>query len=158
MSTEDGQEPSICAQTVPLCPSPASGKSTAQCHGGGGRASAAATAPRRAVYSNNHYSVVGSEPPGEGLLCVKRFGHVLAEAGRGRVRAARSRCGRSPVLGANAAVLASFRARARHANVTTPVAWQPTGGGFPAGKGLRIKRRLLPIFGVHSDDEGRANE
>src|SRR6266545_4745746 len=121
MSTEDGQEPSICAQSVPLCPSPASGKSTAQCHGGGGRASAAATAPGRAVYSNNHYSVAGSEPPGEGLLCVKRFGHALAEAGRGRVRAARSRCGRSPVLGANAAaeaVLASFRARARQANVT----------------------------------------
>ena len=68
------------------------------------------------LYSNNHYSVLEGEPPGEALLFGKRFGHALAEAGRGRARAARSRCGRSPVLGANAAaeaVLASFRARAR---------------------------------------------
>jgi len=141
-----------------LCVLPCERESTAQCHtrsAASRKSVRSCEAPRRAVYSNNHYSVVGSEPPGEGLLCVKRFGHVLAEAGRGRARAARSRCGRSPVLGANAAVLASFRARARHANVTTPVAWQATGGGFPAGKGLRIKRRLLPIFVAHSDNGRR---
>src|SRR6266545_4500681 len=124
MSTEDGQEPSLDAQSVPLCPPLRAGRVRRNVTPGrprAARASAAATASRRAVYSNNHYSVLGSEPPGEGLLCVKRFGHALAEAGRGRVRAARSRCGRSPVLGANAAaeaVLASFRARARQANVT----------------------------------------
>ena len=94
-----------------LCVSPASGRVRRNVTPGrprAGRASAAATAPGRAVYSNNHYSVVGRGPPGEGLLCVKRFGHALAEAGRGRVRAARSRCGRSPVLGANAAAEASW--------------------------------------------------
>src|SRR6266511_2833512 len=112
MSTEDRQEPSLDAQSVPLCPPLRAGRvrrNVTPVRPRAGRASAAATPPRRAVYSNNHYSVVvGSEPPGEGLLCVKRFGHALAEAGRGRVRAARSRCGRSPVLGANAAAEASW--------------------------------------------------
>src|SRR6266542_4853565 len=89
MNPGDGQEPSLDAQSVPLCPPLRAGRVRRNVTPGrpqAARASAAATAPRRAVYSNNHYSVVGSEPPGEGLLCGKRFGHALAEAGRGRVR------------------------------------------------------------------------
>ena len=99
-----------------------------------------------ALYSNRHYSVLGGEPPGEGLLCGKRFGHALAEAGRGRVRAARSRCGRSPCwVRTPPPRPSSFRARARDRKRP-----RPTRGNRPRERTPSVAARTsAPVSPAH---------
>src|SRR6266511_4808767 len=85
---------------------------------------------------------------------------VRARAGRGRKRAragsavtlrAKPRAGRERSRRDRPGLLSCPRSPCE---CHTPVAWQATGGGFPAGKGLRINRRLLPIFVAHPTTGG----